>query len=212
MNALPILERSIGVGFKAYIIEIFKKRERILDVGCGIGIYLEVLGERGIGVDISHPDLKVAKEKGLKVIRIDANRKLPFKDHSFDTVLLSHVLEHVYSPIELLRESYRVLSDGGITIVGLPVENSLSNLSGRDSYYSRHEGHLYSFSLENIKILLKKVGFVVENKTIVEPWPAGRLEKIGLLNITKRLMQFLPSSLGIFLSNGYWVIGSKDKK
>jgi len=207
---IPVFERSVGLAFKTYLIDIFKHRQRILDLGCGIGAYLEIFGKMGVGADISIPDLRVAKKKGLNVIKADMNRGLPFRDGSFNIALLSHILEHVYSPIHLLREVNRVLSERGRIVIGLPVENSLANLLGKDRYFAGHDGHFYSFSPENTKVLLNKAGFLVERKPVVEPWPAGQLQKMRLLEITKRLVQFLPISVSLYFSNGYWTVGVKN--
>jgi SAM-dependent methyltransferase len=62
---------------------------RILDVGCGSGRHLEVLGRRGVpgcaGVDLSLPLLRDARALDLRVARADM-RHLPFKYGSFDLV------------------------------------------------------------------------------------------------------------------------------
>lgn len=46
--------------------------------------------------------------------------ELPFKDNTLDFVLSSHVLEHIYKPIQCLREWYRVVKPGGYIFMIIP--------------------------------------------------------------------------------------------
>lgn len=50
----------------------------------------------------------------------DLNRPLPLADDSFDTILLTDVLEHIASPESLCREVARLLRPGGVLIAGVP--------------------------------------------------------------------------------------------
>lgn len=58
---------------------------------------------------------------------IDLNKEsLPHKDESVDYVLISHCLEHLDKPIEMMREIHRVLKVGGIVEVRVPYYRHLS--------------------------------------------------------------------------------------
>lgn len=100
-------------------------RDRILDVGCGNGYYLYLLNNLGIKVSLTAVDsddnaLKSAKEivdgKNIKLLRADAT-KLPFKDSSFDKVLMSEVIEHIEDEKKALFEIRRVLKPNGLLIL-----------------------------------------------------------------------------------------------
>ena len=88
---------------------------RLLDVGCGTGWHTASFGEHGwdvVGVDVSEDMLRLARERGLEVIRADA-AALPFEKESFDAVvsLWTHTdVEHFDA---LLTEAVRVLRRGG---------------------------------------------------------------------------------------------------
>lgn len=96
---------------------------KICDIGCGDGSLLELLKDKGglYGVDISRPQIKIARKKGIKAFYCNIDdSKLPFKNDYFDVVISSEVIEHVLVPDKLLQEAKRVLKKGGIFILTTP--------------------------------------------------------------------------------------------
>jgi len=88
--------------------------ERVLEVGCGNGPYLERV--EGIGLDRSPGMLDVARARtGAPVVCGDA-QAIPFADASFDVVLAPHMLYHVPDRAAAVRELRRVLRPGGTCI------------------------------------------------------------------------------------------------
>ena len=100
---------------------------KVLDVGCGTGLYALDLAARGLdvtGVDISRPMLEragaKAQDAGLDVTFLEADAlRLPFKDQSFDAVLSVTALEFAPDLSTALHEAFRVLKTGGRLVVGL---------------------------------------------------------------------------------------------
>jgi ubiquinone/menaquinone biosynthesis C-methylase UbiE len=96
---------------------------RLLELGCGVGAVLAVLGQEfpGIvlhGVDIEPKQLDFARghleRAGVEATLVEADaRALPFADESFDHVWMMWFLEHVAEPPDVLREARRVLAGGG---------------------------------------------------------------------------------------------------
>lgn len=174
----------------------------VLDLGCAKGAYLRQFGPGSVGVDVSRPNLEHCRRLGLNVREADLNQELPFTPESFPAVLCSHVLEHVDAPINLLRECHRVLQDEGLLVLGLPIENSLVNWVRGQKYFYHHAGHLYSFSIENIDVLLKKTGFRIA-RFYFEP-------RILYLSAWENLLQWLPSRGAYALALTYWVVARKQ--
>jgi len=169
-----------------------------LDLGCGTGEFLKWCPIGSIGIDISNDFLKICENKGLKCIYSDLNQSLPFESASFSRVLLIHTLEHIENPINLLREINRILNKEGKVIIALPRESTFLELF--DKYFIDHPYHLYSFSLRNIKHLLKRAGFIVERIFYDLP---------KIFEILTPLVNALPSWLAINICFSYWIVASK---
>jgi methionine biosynthesis protein MetW len=124
----------------------------VLDLGCGDGLLLQMLREKGVageGVDISKTAVEKCRAKGLKAQVHSFDRPLPYRDNTFRSVVLLDVLEHGYTPLELLREARRVSSK--FVIVGVPNFSSLpARLQMLRGYVPEnnqpHKGHVYWFN------------------------------------------------------------------
>jgi len=93
-------------------------RGRTLDVGCGIGDFLQ-FRPGTVGVDINAHTVAYCKARGLDARTMEPDL-LPFEDAGFDSALLDNVLEHVAEPLALLRELRRVLRPAGRVLIGVP--------------------------------------------------------------------------------------------
>lgn len=107
---------------------------RILDVGCGKGIFLRDFTEgsrtrwnfqitRVTGLDLvrSPGDVFARITPPVEFIQADTDgNPLPFADGSFEFLSCNHVLEHVFETENLVREFRRVITPQGLCIIGVP--------------------------------------------------------------------------------------------
>ncbi|MGD9659149.1 MAG: methyltransferase domain-containing protein [Methylocystis sp.] len=126
MNGTPFFKRYKKESWDS--LQISRKGE-ILDVACGVGFDVIELARRHpganvYGLDPSQGFLDVARRRALglanaRFIRGDS-RRLPFSDDCFDAVRIDRSLQHIYAPIEALREMVRVTRNGGRVVVAEP--------------------------------------------------------------------------------------------
>lgn len=96
-----------------------------LDIGCGIGRNLINFQGNGIGIDHNLDTVKIARERGLKAFTPAEFKTSSFNvPHQFDSLLLSHVAEHMTQPevVELLTEYIHLLKPQGKLIIIAPQE------------------------------------------------------------------------------------------
>lgn len=118
------------------------KIDTLLDIGCGSGIFLPELSKhcRQLFACDFHPELgktasmvNVENLKNVTLVRADA-RVLPVASDSMDAIVCMSVLEHLHDLKSPAEEFYRVLKPGGVAIIGVPVENLMTNIMLRLSY------------------------------------------------------------------------------
>lgn len=88
--------------------------ERVLDLGCGNGSYLELIS--GVGIDASLGMLGTARTRTEGPLVNGDAMALPFRDAAFDVVLAAHMLYHVPDRELAAGEMRRVLSPGGVCV------------------------------------------------------------------------------------------------
>ncbi len=136
---------------------------RILDVGCGTGANLEMLGEFGTaeGVDVSVDALEFCRSRGLKDVKQGEAEKLPYDDSSFDLVTGLDVVEHLDDDLGGLREMYRVLKPGGSALLFVPAFNFLWGVQDNISHHRRR------YRLPSLQDVIRRAGFKVERASYV---------------------------------------------
>jgi ubiquinone/menaquinone biosynthesis C-methylase UbiE len=98
------------------------ENRRILDIGCGLGMYISQFrqfSDQVYGVDIDAEKIAQAS-RSLPNLSVSPAEKLPFPDEYFDVILLNEVIEHVNDDRQSIREAYRCLRPGGHILIYAP--------------------------------------------------------------------------------------------
>jgi SAM-dependent methyltransferase len=158
---------------------------RLLDVGCGDGLFLVRMRELGWEVQGIEPDRAAASVAqsvhGLPVLT-SAIEEASLAESSFDVITLGHVIEHVYDPVAVLRRCGRLLKPGGTLVVVTPNARSL----GARWYSSWWRGweiprHLYVFSPDTLQESAERSGLEIDGlrttaRSVFHMLPDIRLE------------------------------------
>lgn len=191
----------------------FSKKNRVLDLGCGVGRNCIPLAAKGfdiVAIDINKRALDVARKYAEKV-RISSKIKWIEKDlfkikwqslGMFDICILSEVIEHVKDPEPLIRLAHSCLKRGGLLLLTTP--NDPSQWTQLDDYAE----HVKRFQLDEIEELLSRFRFV---KIFTIGFPAMRLfiqsysRLIKIIGISHKPREFRRSD---FVKNLYFWFGT----
>ena len=188
---ISVGSRLIGDLGAPYYYAALKKHARgtLLDLGCGNVPLYEVyrdLVDESICVDWPAS----ADQQQHVDVFADLAEPLPFTDRSFDTVLLSDVLEHIPNPEILLREIVRVLRPGGSIIIGVPFMYWLHEIPHDFNRYTRYQ----------LERLLKNAGFVDMQITEVGGSPEV------LADVASKMLASRPRLAAAFVAIARWLL------
>lgn len=168
-------------------IKIYTSKGAVLDVGCSVGILLDVARNNGFavkGVEFSTWASEFARQKGFDVMTgglIEA----AYPEKCFDVVVMNHVLEHIPKPIEIMAEISRILKDDGLLVIGVPNFGSYMAKLMKGKWFSlMPDQHIWQFTHESLGKLLLKTGFsevyfeAKENHAVVGWRPVKLLQRL----------------------------------
>lgn len=143
---------------------------RLLEIGCGSGVMLENMQERGwdvTGVEIDPMAVAHARSRGLDV-REGSLPSQSFEENSFNVVTMSHVIEHLHDPRTILVECLRILRPGGRLVLVTPNTEALSlSLFGPNWMHLDPPRHLHLFNRKGLTRLVSETGFEqIEGHTV----------------------------------------------
>ena len=141
------LRYSLTTRFKdSYINKIInpRKGDRILDIGCGVGYMIETFRQvaevETVGLDISFESLSISKDNVGGNFVLGNAEKLPFKNDSFDKLLIADVLEHIEDDHHALDEVCRVGRDGAVLVISTPaLEGALTSTPVKTFLHKEHD-------------------------------------------------------------------------
>ncbi len=171
----------------------FSGGKEILEVACGAGQglgYIAKRAKRVFGGDYTETLIKEAKryyKERVPLLRLDAHF-LPFRDHSFDVVILYEAIYYLVQPEKFFQEARRVLRNGGILLIAT-VNKDWSEFN--PSPYSVHY-----FSVPELGKVLQRSGFKVEFYGAFPTLPKGFKDRIvGFLKRTAVVLHLIPKTM-----------------
>ncbi|OGG27194.1 hypothetical protein A2960_03200 [Candidatus Gottesmanbacteria bacterium RIFCSPLOWO2_01_FULL_39_12b] len=107
-----------------------KKTIKMLDLGCGSGLFQYEFekrfpGVKSWGIDISKEAISYCRARGIKKTWAYNGKTIPFKDNYFDSVKAIDVLEHIQNDRAALDEIKRVLKNKGLGFFLVPAHKTL---------------------------------------------------------------------------------------
>jgi ubiquinone/menaquinone biosynthesis C-methylase UbiE len=179
-------EREASLGWRVTITGLRDPLgQRVIDLGCGGGIYTRALAEMGAetvtAVDFSEAMLNRARQttellSNVEFIQAPADR-VPLPDASADLIVARGLIHHLGDLTGFARETYRLLAPGGTLIVQDRTPDDISQPAGPENirgYYFERFPELLQVDLarrhtsEQVHTALEKAGFVLSTDTTID--------------------------------------------
>lgn len=141
-----------------------EKGGKVLDLGCGLGEFSDILKEIGFQVvcaDGSEKYIKSVQQREYKCHKVDLEyQRLPFKDKEFDAVVSLEVVEHLWNTDHYLAEIVRILKTHGCAIFTTVNYNCwnyrIQHLLGNFEKFTYRSRHKKFYTLKSFKEELKR--------------------------------------------------------
>ena len=138
-----------------------RNTNRILDIGCGHGFFLEVAKERGwevYGTELSDKAIEDCENKGIQMHKGPIHEDT-FEENTFDVVVSIEMIEHINYPTDYVKTIQRILRKGGQCYITTPNFNSLLRYYLKDKYdVIEYPNHLCYYTKKTISSLFKEHG------------------------------------------------------
>jgi len=147
---------QINKVLKLYDPAVEKKDIKILDIGSGLGFFLDVCEEEGLtceGCDINEKAVNYSN-RNKKRTRLGTIDEF-YENDSFDIIFALNLIEHIPHPKKFIEQCGRILKPGGLLVMETPIQESLFHVSARigdiltgyrmNNYGINTNGHIYKF-------------------------------------------------------------------
>jgi len=144
------------------IVESAGLKKRLMDVGCGTGIFITIAQSHGwdvSGIEISTGGRAIAA-KAVGANRIYDDLFTIDEEEGFDVVTMWAIIEHLPDPLAYLDKAYSLLKPGGVlALATMNTDCWNRKLFGDRWRYFTPPEHLVFFNKENLRSALEKTGF-----------------------------------------------------
>ncbi|MDR3541809.1 MAG: class I SAM-dependent methyltransferase [Desulfosporosinus sp.] len=174
-------------------LDYFRGKNKVLDIGCGRGEFVELLMENGVGVqgiDLNEDMVGYCQDRGLPVIQADLFTCLEGQDdNSLDGIIAAQVIEHL-RPFELLRfiDLCLLKSRGGGVIV-LETINTQNPIAVSNWFYADIT-HVRPVHPETLKFIMDSKGFKNSNLRFLNTPEKDLLSGLKIEAYEKELIEF----------------------
>ncbi|MBI5032986.1 MAG: class I SAM-dependent methyltransferase [Chloroflexi bacterium] len=133
---------------------------RLLDIGCGLGFFLQALGNDydAIGLEWSHPVVEMMRDLPLRVVE-ERFPHHPFKAGEFDIVTMHNILDHLPNPLSALHAACDLLKPGGLLMLSLVNFDSIAAKVYGAGFRLLGPNHLYYFTPTTLRRYFDRTGF-----------------------------------------------------
>lgn len=149
----------------------FTMGKRVIEVGCGVGDFLNYLQTGGFevsGIEPSEEASQKARDRGVDVFAGDLAQfvqQMP-DAQTYDIAVLLNVLEHVPDPIEIIELTRKLLTPGGYLLIRIPNDFSEIQAVAHSSlncepWWVARPDHVNYFDFASIRTFLEQMGFDV---------------------------------------------------
>ncbi|MCF8254234.1 MAG: class I SAM-dependent methyltransferase [Bacteroidia bacterium] len=204
--------RNFSIGQKLNLIKSYHKGGNLLDLGCGLGYFLNGVKIDNTfnaeGADISEEAINYVK-KTFDIEVISENKLDSISKESYDIITQWHVMEHVHRLDERMVFLKKVLKKSGTMFIAVPISNSF-DAKHYKAFWDGYDvpRHLYHFNSTSFIKLMEKHGFkVIQQKAMLfdAPYISMRSEyhqnnKFGFL---KGLFYGTISIINAWFTNNY---------
>lgn len=140
-------------------LERYRHNNKLLDIGCGDGCFLEIAKKRNwevYGTEFTDDAVLICKNKEINIVKGILNPD-DFPNIQFDVITSFEVMEHIYNPQPEINNIDKLLRNGGAFYFTTPNFNSISrHYLGPDWTVIGYPEHLLYYTVKTIKYLLNK--------------------------------------------------------
>lgn len=208
------------------IIQAIQPNEKVLEIGCGRGYFLEKLIEKGAtptGLDFNPEAIEEGQKMGIKILNETIKEHAKNHLESYDKVCAFQLFEHVNNVDDFLKDTVKCLKKGGLLTIGVP--NNHSYYFRKDTYHTLNlpPHHMLLWDADSLAYVAKL--YDLEIVEIVNQ-PVSRLHRGSIYkvwlqnflgdNVFSKLVhigtRFIVKSLPVFNNQGVTAVAIYRKK
>jgi 2-polyprenyl-3-methyl-5-hydroxy-6-metoxy-1,4-benzoquinol methylase len=214
--SFPFIEgvlNYVRAGRSRRVIKTIGKNSKVLDIGCGNGIFLNFLHQNGNceihGTEFdSNSSLRASKVKNIN-LKVGGYNNDNYIDNYFDFVSMVHVFEHLTDPKEIIASVKQKLKPGGVLLISVPnIDSYQSKIFKGNWFHLDPPRHLFLIAPNTFISMMEKEGFQIKSTRFLsaEQNPYGYVQSILNLFTKKRdvLYEFFKGNKDYYTVSTYF--------